>query len=185
MPSPILDAVYRGRLDELDALLSAKPSLTICEAAAIGDTARVRALARAKGSALAERSDDGWTALHLASHFGRTDTVAALLAAGADVHARSTNRMCNHAIHAAAAGSAAVVVVTQLLAAGADVNAPQGGGFTALHEAAFKGDTALAELLLAHGADTARRTDEGQTAETIAAAQGHAALARRLRGEQP
>ena len=58
-------------------------------------------------------------------------------------------------------------------------------GFTALHEAAFKNDLALAELLLAHGADPALRTNEGETAEAIATRHGHAQLARRLRGEMP
>ena len=93
--------------------------------------------------------------------------------------------MGNQAIHAAAAGRAAVPIVAQLLAQGAQVNAAQNGGFTALHEAAFKNDLPLAELLLVHGADPARRTNDGETAEAIAARLGHAQLARRLRGELP
>ena len=76
-------------------------------------------------------------------------------------------------------------VVSLLLARGADVNATQNGGFTALHEAAFKNDLQLAELLLAHGADPARHTNDGETAEAIATRLGHTQLARRLRGELP
>jgi ankyrin repeat protein len=185
MPSEILLAVYRNRQEELAALLANGPALTICEAAAVGDAARVAALVDADRARLQERSDDGWTALHLAAHFRRLDVVSLLLARGADVHARSTNDMGNHAIHAAAAGPAAVPVVAQLLARGADVNAAQNGGFTALHEAAFKNDLQLADLLLAHGADPARRTNEGETAEAIATRLGHPQLARRLRGELP
>jgi uncharacterized protein len=185
MPTKILDAVYRGRDDELAALLAAGPALTICEAAAVGDARRVRELLETDRALLRERSDDGWTALHLAAHFGRFDVVDTLLARGADVHAWSENDMANQALHAAAAGRAAEPIVARLLARGANVNATQRGGFTALHEAAFKNDRALANLLLAHGADPALRTSEGETAEAIATRLGHTQLARRLRGEIP
>ena len=185
MPSKILDAVYRGRNEELAALLAGGAVLTVCEAAAVGNAGRVRALLDADGTAVHERSDDGWTALHLAAHFGRLDVVTLLLARGADPLARSHNDMGNQAIHAAAAGRAAAPVVALLLARGARVNATQNGGFTALHEAAFKNDRELANLLLAHGAEVTLRTNEGETAEAIAMRLGHTQLARRLRGELP
>ena len=185
MPSKILEAVYHGRDDELAALLAGGATLTVCEAAAVGDAGRVRALLDADRGRVHERSGDGWTALHRAAHFGRLDVVTLLLARGADPLARSQNDMANQAIHAAAAGRAAAPVVAQLLARGAHVNATQNGGFTALHEAAFKNDRALADLLLAHGADVAARTNDGETAEAIATRLGHVQLARRLRGELP
>jgi ankyrin repeat protein len=185
MPSKILEAVYGGRHDELAGLLAAAPALTIFEAAAVGDAARVRALLDADGEALRRRSDDGWPAPHLAAHFGHVEVVHLLLARGADVHARSDNAMANQALHAAAAGRAAAPIAAQLLARGARVDATQNGGVTALHEAAFKNDAALAELLLAHGANAGLRTTEGETAEEIAMRHGHARLARRLRGELP
>jgi ankyrin repeat protein len=49
-----------------------------------------------------------------------------------------------------------------LLAHGADVNARQGGGFTALHAAAASSDAELARLLLAAGADATARADDGR-----------------------
>ena len=76
-------------------------------------------------------------------------------------------------------------IISRLLARGADVNARAAGNHTALHEAAFRGNLALAELLLAHGADATARNDDGHTALDIAQAKGHAALTRRLRGELP
>ena len=185
MPSKILEAVYHGRKDELAALLGASPALTIFEAAAVGDAARVRAILDADATALGARSDDGWTALHLAAHFGHVDVVHLLLARRADVHARSTNAMANQPLHAAAAGRAAATIAAQLLTHGAKVDATQTGGFTALHEAAFKNDVALVNLLLVHGASVTLRTNDGETAEAIATRLGHTTLARRLRGEVP
>jgi ankyrin repeat protein len=184
-PTPILTAVYRGKPDEIVAALAGRPAPTIFEAAALGDAARIRALAAADATAVGRRSPDGWPPLHLAAHFGHGDAVEALLDARADIGARSTNSEGNMALHAALAGRADARIISRLLARGADVNARAAGGHTALHEAAFRGNLGLAELLLAHGADATARNDDGQTPLDIAHVRGHTAVARRLRGELP
>jgi len=46
-----------------------------------------------------------------------------------------------------------IEAVKQHLAAGADVNAKNDGGYTPLHYAAFNGHKEIAELLIAKGAD--------------------------------
>ena len=51
--------------------------------------------------------------------------------------------------------------VRQLLKGGADVNAAQGDGMTALHWAAIHGDAALAEMLLVAGANVRATTRIG------------------------
>jgi ankyrin repeat protein len=185
MPSKILEAVYRRRHAELAALLAGGAELTICEAAAVGDARRVRALLDVDRRHLHQRSDDGWTALHLAAHFGRGDAVDALLAAGADVHAWSENALHNQPLHAAMAGSADLRILTALLAKGAKVNAVEHGGYTPLHLAAGRGELGLVNVLLAHGASAEAATDEGKTAEALARERGHTLAARRLRGEMP
>lgn len=184
-PTPILAAVYRGTSDELATLLAAQPTLTLFEAAALGDAARVREIARAEPASLAGRSPDGWPALHLAAHFAHGDAVDALLAVGADVRARSDNHEANTALHASLAGQKSLRVVSALLARGADVNARAGGGYTPLHIASFKGDVTLINTLLAHGAAAEAQADDGKTALAIAEDKGHAQAARRLRGEMP
>ena len=185
MPSKILEAVYRGRREELAALLAAGPALTIFEAAALGDAARIRALLRQTAALAGERSDDGWTALHLAAHFGHADAVDALLAAGADVHAWSENSLRNQPLHAAMAGRGDFRILTALLSKGADVNAVEHGGYRPLHLAAARPEPALVETLLARGADAAALTDDGKTALAIAEGRGDPKVARRLRGEMP
>jgi len=183
--SPILMAVYRGERDVLARLLAARPTLTFFEAAAVGDAARLREVLRTDPLAVKAHSGDGWTALHLAGFFGRADAVDALLAAGADVRARSTNSHANTPLHAAAANGGDVRIITALLAHGADANALEPAGYTPLHLVAERGDLALVELLLAHGADAGARTREGRTPLQTAESKGHAVVARRLRGEQP
>jgi ankyrin repeat protein len=68
-----------------------------------------------------------------------------------------------------------------LLAAGADPNTRQNGGFTALHAAAQNGDAAMARDLLDHGAAVDPATEDGRTALTIAEEQGHDEVAALLR----
>lgn len=184
-PTPILAAVYRRDRAAVDTLLSGGATPTLYEAAALGDAARVRALARAEPAALARRSPDGWPPLHLAAHFGHGDAVDALLDARADPRAYSDNHEANTALHAGLAGRADLRIVGRLLAAGADVNARAAGGYTPLHIAAFRDEVALVNTLLAHGASAEARADDGKTALSIAEARGHAQVARRLRGEMP
>jgi len=124
-------------------------------------------------------STDGWTPLHLAAFFGRTENVKALLARGASVSARSTNQLANLPIHAAAAGrhSAAVQL---LIDAGSPVNETQQGGYVPLHSAAQSGDIETARILLAAGANPKLPTGDGKTPIDIAHEKGFAELVRLL-----
>src|SRR6188508_3112169 len=54
-----------------------------------------------------------------------------------------------------------VATVRSLIARRADVNAPQGDGMTALHWAADRGDSAIADALLRAKANVASRTRIG------------------------
>ncbi|MFC7441142.1 ankyrin repeat domain-containing protein [Laceyella putida] len=63
-----------------------------------------------------------------------------------------------------AAEQGAVETVRQLLDAGADVNAVDGQGETALHKAAVQGDLAMIQCLVEAGADVNRQNQRGETA---------------------
>jgi uncharacterized protein len=184
-PTPLLAAVYRADRATMERLLAGGATPTLYEAAALGDAARIRTLARTTPAAVAERSPDGWPPLHLAAYFGHGDAVDALLEARADVRAYSTNDEGNTALHAALAGRRDHRIVSRLLASGAEVNARAAGGYTPLHIAAFHDDVGVVETLLAHGAAADAREDQGRTPLAIAEDQGQKQVERRLRGEMP
>lgn len=171
MPSPgseLLDALYRGDSETVDALLAEEPHLTIFEAAAVGDAARAHELLLLEGGFVDLFSPDGFTALHLAAFFGHEDVAAELLRRGADVATVARNPLGVQPLHSAAAGQH-IGVARLLLEHGADPNARQEGGFTPIHAAAQAGNDELYELLVAHGADQEARTDDGRTVADLRA----------------
>ncbi|MFQ6018855.1 MAG: ankyrin repeat domain-containing protein [Kiloniellaceae bacterium] len=66
------------------------------------------------------------------------------------------------------------------LGEGADANACDRWGVSALARAAAKGDLAAVELLLAHGAEVGRTSDAGNSALMVAAARGRLDVVTRL-----
>ena len=178
--SAIMLSRYRFDRETTDALLAADPELDIFEATTLGYIDRVRERLmedRARATAL---SPDGFTALHLAAFFGKTEAARALVEAGADVGAVSRNEMIVQPLHSAAAGRH-LELCRLLIAAGADVNATQRHGFTPLHAAAQHADVELVELLLSAGADPSVTRDTGETPADTSEAEGHVDVARRLR----
>ncbi len=166
MPSPgseLLEALYRGDRETVEARLAGGDHLTIFEAAAIGDAKRVHELLMLEAGFVDLWSPDGFTALHLAAFFGHAAVAAELLARGADVGAVARNPLRVQAIHSAAAGDH-TDVVRVLLEHGADPNAKQEGGFAPIHAAAQNGNDELYDLLVERGADPEAATDDGRTA---------------------
>ncbi|GAA1742327.1 ankyrin repeat domain-containing protein [Nonomuraea bangladeshensis] len=109
--------------------------------------------------------------LYRAALNGETDTVAKLLAAGADPNRPSEGEEEGLPLCAAAAWDREEVAET-LLAAGAEVNGREAGGWTALLWAAANGQAAVARLLVEAGADVDATNDDGDTPLTLAARRG-------------
>jgi ankyrin repeat protein len=178
--SALMLSRYRFDRAVTEALLEADPDLDIFEASALGYVDRLRERLLDDPEATSAFSTDGFTALHFAAFFGKAEAARELLEAGAKVDVYTRNAFANQPLHAAAAGRH-MEVCRILLAAGADVNATQHGGFTPLHESAQHGDIEMSELFLSAGADPTLTTDAGETPAELAAAAGHADLASRLR----
>lgn len=141
--------------------------------------ARVDALIRA-GADVNEATTDGCTPLHLAAAWGSLHIARALMTAGASVGAADAygRTALDFAICAdrpamvdelIAAGAPAHLCrsvtkfMAQLIAAGADVNAPIDYGLTPLHWAASYSDIAAVKILLDAGANADANFRTGQT----------------------
>jgi ankyrin repeat protein len=110
------------------------------DAIAAGDLAEVRALLAADPACASTRGPDGVSAVLRCVYEGRIDLADAVLAANPKLDLFD------------AAGLGDIGALASLLAAGADVTAYAGDGFTALHLAAFFDAPYAAALLLRAGA---------------------------------
>jgi len=165
--SPVRLAAYAAMRGLVADMLEAGITLDVFDAAALCRMDELQALLDADPSLLEAISDDGFTPLHLAAFFGQVKAVELLLNRGADCDPVSTNAMAVHPINSAAAG-AHEVVVHLLLDHGADADATMAGGFRPLHAAAHNDRPTMVRLLLDRGADPNARTDEGATPADVA-----------------
>lgn len=110
--------------------------------------------------------------------------MATLIFRGAKVNEVPQNVRRNQPLHAALALGKNTSTIELLIAHGADVNASQAGGFTAIFLAAMPNRKDLAELLLAHEVDPHHKSDEGKTPADFARERGHDELAAWLDGLQ-
>ncbi|MGA7414834.1 MAG: ankyrin repeat domain-containing protein [Bryobacteraceae bacterium] len=165
-------ACYYRKPDVAEYLLGLNPELDLFTACVAGHTADVVKWMETDPALLESHSGDGWTPLHLSAFFGHKELAEALLAQGAQVDSRSTNSMQNTPLHAATAGRQ-VELMKLLLEHGADADATQEGGWTALHAAAQNGDRAMIEVLLASNASINVRAGNNQSPLDLALLKGH------------
>ena len=173
-------AVYFGREEIARLLARARDDLDVFEASTLGQTHRVRELIASAPELVDAYSPDGFHPLGFACFFGRRELVEILLECGADLEAPARNPMQVRPIHSAAAHAdpdLALVLVRTLLEAGASPNVVQQGGFTPLHEAAFRGRAELVRELLRHRADVTACNADGETPGDLARQNGHQEVA--------
>lgn len=121
---------------------------------------------------------EGFTMLHYACQFGQSEIVKLLLERNPGSVNRTSNIGETPLMMAARASN--LVIVKQLLAAGADAGCSNGKGVTALHLAAILGNVPLGKALLEAGADIDAKTLEGQTPLMYAVIQGKSEFAQML-----
>jgi ankyrin repeat protein len=177
--SVVLAAIYRGRMDLVE-MLRPHIELDVFDAAALGETGRVKELVDRQADLVRGLTIDGWTPLHLAAFMGHRETAEALLEMGADVTAVSKNEIANQPLHAALAGKADRGLVEMLIERGAEVNGRGGSGVRPLHLAAARGDAGLCDMLVSGGADVRAKMDDGMTAAEMARKRGHERVAELL-----
>lgn len=170
--SVILKATYYGQRDVVAALLDSGVRLNVFEAAATGQTNRVRALIEEDPALVNSYSPDGFAPLSLAVFFGHAETVDALLAAGAEVSAPSRETMKLTPLASALAAGHNQIART-LIDHGAHVNAKGDSDVTPLHTAAARGNIEAATFLLEHGADINATTTDGKKPITYAEERNH------------
>ncbi|WP_192954668.1 ankyrin repeat domain-containing protein [Gallaecimonas mangrovi] len=162
--SPVLYACYLGHFI-LAQELATRVDLDIWEAAALNDVEAINRVLDENAALVSLLARDGFSPLHLAAFFGAVEALALLIEKGADVNLAADNDTAVRPLHSSVAGVSAPLRLScsgALLAAGADVNAKQTGGFTALHGAYHQADEPLIALLLAHGADANAKADDGR-----------------------
>jgi uncharacterized protein len=174
--SALLLSIYYGKDEVRDLLLARHVPLDIFEAAAAGVRATVDEWLKEDSELLSAISHDGFTPLHLAAFFGRIPVVELLLSRRAPVNVVSQNPSALQPLHSAVAHrqpQVALEISRALIAAGADVNATQHGGWTPLHAAALHGNLPLVRILLEAGAKPGAKNDTGQTAAGLAKTKSH------------
>jgi len=174
--SAIMQARYHRQLVMVDLLQPAVGDLDIFEAASLGDISRLSSLLQQQPDLICTYSADGFTPLHFAAFFSQPAAAEVLLNNGADPNAVATNGSKLAVINSAAASGNAEIV-RMLLREGANPDAQQEGGYTALHAAAQHNNADMTKALLDAGANTSIRTNDGKTALDMAGAEA-AALVR-------
>lgn len=179
--SPVTLAAYYGKEDVLKEILGYRPTLTLHEAAIVGDLGRVKEFVE-KDPGLTDdaSSPDGFSPLGLAAHFGHSDVVRYLLEAGADVNFAAAETGFTALTGAVAGGHGEIVRL--LIDAGANVNHRyEELEFSPLLSAAADGDPEIVRMLIDAGADVAAHTTDGKTPISLALEHGHPQIAELLR----
>lgn len=157
----VLDpALGRGEVVELLIRHFGRDALSIHDAVAVGNAARVEELLQSDPSLVNAQIERKGTPLHCAAGHRQMDSARILISHGADVNARACKS--DHTPLHDAAESGFPAMLELLISAGADVNALDDGDTTPLHNAVCHPDAV--RILLEEGADVHARDSDGAMA---------------------
>ncbi|KAH9767234.1 ank rep region domain-containing protein [Citrus sinensis] len=118
------------------------------------------------------KTKDGWSELHVAAAFGRTEEISSLVRMkkyeSLDCRDKEGRTPLHLAVNKTSIGCAKV-----LLESGADKEAKGKDGKTSLHNAAANGDRRMVEMLIEMGADPTIKDDRGRSCFDVARDKGH------------
>ncbi len=180
--SPLMLACYFQRKEMADFIASKLPELSIFDTAALGKFEEATLLVFKQPELLHTYSEDGFSPLGLACHFGHNELARFFLLKGADVNSPSKNGFNVFPIHSAVS-SGNIDLARLLLDAGAYPNVCQKMGIAPLHLAAQKGHIELIILLLENGAEVGLRMEGGKLPADLAAEKGFPEIAEILRDD--
>jgi len=129
------------------------------------------------GANINEKNNKGFTALHLASFYGNTDILGALISSGADIEARSSSGAT--AIFMASMGGHASAL-KKLLEHNANIETKDNENNTALHIASFSGLHSIVNFLLDKGANAVNINSDGHSPVYFAIYNGNHSVANQL-----
>ncbi|XP_048059090.1 transient receptor potential cation channel, subfamily N, member 1 isoform X2 [Megalobrama amblycephala] len=147
-------------------------------AAKRGHTAVVKALLQ-KGAHVDATAKDGQTALHIAVENCKPQVVQMLLGFGAHVQLKG-GKAQETPLHIAARVKDGVRVAEMLLKSGADVNAEQENGETAMHVAARHGALQMIQALIQEGGDVTWKSKFDENSLHVAVRQCHAHVVKEI-----
>jgi|GEM_PF-778269 len=171
---------YHQLPDCLAFAIEKKKDFTVHEAAAMGLLHRVITKVNSQPALLNTPAKDGFYPLTLACFFGQGEVVNYLIKKGAKVNLPAINPSKVMPLHSAVARND-FDICKLLIKNGADINAQQSQGVTALMSAAHQGNLALVKYLVENGADTTAQMDDGKTALAFAEQDEHQEVATYLK----
>ncbi|MEJ5091251.1 hypothetical protein GEO21_14510 [Sphingobacterium faecium] len=178
--SPLLLACYFHKPQIIRVLLQHNQGLNIHEAVAAGLNNYIEAMINQLPSVVDEISTHGYSALALATHFNKEDTVRILLTHRANPDIPTQNEESLYPLQIALLNKNNAISKL-IIEAGADVNSMPGNGQTALHLAAQQGNIELIVLLLENGARIELKNVNNKTASDLAASKGYSDIAEILK----
>ncbi|MEN5232404.1 ankyrin repeat domain-containing protein [Sphingobacterium faecium] len=178
--SPLLLACYFHKPQIIRVLLQHNQGLNIHEAVAAGLNNYIEAMINQLPSVVDEISTHGYSALALATHFNKEDTVRILLTHKADPDIPTQNEESLYPLQIALLNKNNAISKL-IIEAGANVNSMPSNGQTALHLAAQQGNIELIVLLLENGARIELKNVNNKTASDLAASKGYSDIAEILK----